>query len=76
MPRSIVWRVLQSEALHRFRLQRVLLLHPDDHPQSIVFAQWFLHQSATDQQFPKQLKAALVQSRYSGTNRETLHNTH
>ncbi|GFY29702.1 hypothetical protein TNCV_1812811 [Trichonephila clavipes] len=49
--RTTVHRVLQSEALHSFHVQRVQSLQPDVRAQCVTFAQWFVNQSATDMHF-------------------------
>lgn len=70
--RSTVHRVLQCEGLHPFHVQRVQLLQPDDYPQRVVFAQWFINQSAADPHFA----SSVLFSDEATFTREGVFNTH
>ncbi|GFV84078.1 hypothetical protein TNCV_3037401 [Trichonephila clavipes] len=49
--RATVSRVLQSEVLHPFHVQRPQILQPGKYPLRVAFAQWFVDQSAADMHF-------------------------
>ena len=51
LPQCIVRRILATNNMSAYHLQRVQLLKPEDYPLCKAFATWFLQQRATDRAF-------------------------
>ena len=49
---SFVWRILHTNDMHPYHIQRVQLLNEDDFAPRLAFARWYLEMHARDPRFP------------------------
>lgn len=53
--KNTVWRVLNENLLHPYKLQKVQCLEPRDYPRRVNCARWFLHKEVISPNFLQQI---------------------
>lgn len=53
--KSTVWRVLNEQLMHPFKIQKVQVLEPGDYPHRQECSRWFLHKEVDSPNFLKKV---------------------